>query len=890
MTKARSSRGRPWLAQYGHVPAELRPAHESGLDMFRATVRRDPDAPICFYFEESVSAGAVDRMSDSLASFLAEQGTASGDRVAMYLQNVPEVLVTVVAAWKLGAVVVPCNPMLRGRELKKILVDSGCRAMICHDDLFESVAAPVLRGTAVEVVVTTSPLDLAGQHIPPVLSGVERRAAKGATPLPEIFDRYSAGATHSVTLGPADVALMVYTSGTTGAPKGATNTHGNVVAASSIYEAWLGVGPTDVILGIAPLFHVTGLIGHVGLTLLTGAPLVLSSRFDTEEACRLAEKHGATFTVSAVTAFIALMNSDALGRYDLSSLRKVYTGGAPTPPAVLREWRDRTGSSLQPMYGLTEATSPTHMTPLGQEPPLDPHTGVVSVGVPVPGTDVRVIADDGREAAPGEIGELYISGPQIVPRYWQKPAESAEAFRHGELRTGDVGFMDERGYFYLVDRAKDMIVASGFKVWPREVEDVLYEHPAVREAAVVGVPDPYRGETVMAAVSLKPGSQVTADDIKLFARERMAAYKYPRIVELFDELPKTTSGKILRSELREKSAAQPALAPPSLGVSYAELRSALEARAVIELGVTWRVLGREMISVGSAVNLYQRLERMLATVRADGRFIDREAFLDANHDYHAFLVALADNGHLQRGFDGLGLRALFGELLRSSEATSEQVVLQHERLTDAVAADSVSGATEAILGWAAAAERHVRFTLSGAQHVQAPPLTPVFEVMPAPRGGRSSAALLLEALEAQAALEVGVLRLIQNKQESELLRAVLVAHTPLFPDRGGAEAEMTEARLRAHRALIGAVGNPLLLQVHDSLHLSELLSRTKSVVGQTVAHLLDHGQGLLVALELGDVDGAVEAIDQRLSTARTTLLGKRSPQHRMTNQSVSSHA
>src|SRR6185295_13712420 len=212
------------------------------------------------------------------------------------------------------------------------------------------------------------------------------------------------------------------------------------------------------------------------------------------------------------------------------------------------------------MYGLTEATSPTHMTPHGMVPPVDPKTGVISIGVPVFNTDVRILNDRGTEAAPGEIGELVISGPQIVPRYWRRPKETAVSLRsrevrNCELRTGDVGFMDEAGWFYLVDRAKDMIIASGFKVWPREVEEVLYLHPAVREAAVVGIADAYRGETIKAVVSLKPGHETAAEDIKAFVKERMAAYKYPRIVEVVDDLPKTTSGKIMRRMLKADATA-----------------------------------------------------------------------------------------------------------------------------------------------------------------------------------------------------------------------------------------------------------------------------------------------------------------------------------------------
>ena len=356
-----------------------------------------------------------------------------------------------------------------------------------------------------------------------------------------------------------------------------------------------------------------------------------------------------------------MLNSGAVDKHDLSTLTKVYTGGAPTPVAALEDWYNRTGTRIHPMYGLTEATSPTHMTPMGSVPPVDPATGVVSVGVPVFNTDVRVITEDGTVAAPHEIGELLIAGPQIVPGYWQKPEDTTEAFIDGYLRTGDVGFVDEDGWFYLVDRAKDMIVASGFKVWPREVEEVLYQHPAVLEAAVVGVPDPYRGETVKAYVSLKAGALATADDIKAFARERMAAYKYPRIVEITDEIPKNASGKVLRRLFQGQTTAPPA--DPTPDVRYGDLREAIEARAVLELGVVWMLAGGAQVRAGRAVGLYHRLELMLAQVRADGRYLDRGAFLDANQAYHQYLIDLADNEPLTSAFRRLGLRELFEKAL-----------------------------------------------------------------------------------------------------------------------------------------------------------------------------------------------------------------------------------
>jgi long-chain acyl-CoA synthetase len=557
-----ANQSRRWLDHYRAVPSTIEPSSRTGLEMFRATVLRDRNAVLLHYFDQSLTAGTIDTMSDALAVALQRRDVRRGDRVAMHLQNVPQVLLTVLAAWKCGAVVVPCNPMLRARELRKILVDSAAAVLIGQDDLYAESGEEAADAAGVSHVITTSALDFLapGTRAPGVLAGVHRQRSLGTPDLVTLIERHQHHVPKPVASTGDDAAFMIYTSGTTGEPKAATNTHRNVVFATSLYERWLGLTRHDTILGLAPLSHVTGLIAHATLAMLTGSPLVLFYRFDAEEACRLVERHRATFTVSAVTAFIAMLSSDAMNRYDLSSLTKVYTGGAPTPASVLAEWQTRTGSRLHPMYGLTEATSPTHMTPFGAEPRIDPTTGVMSIGVPVCDTDVRVITEDGRDAAPGETGELRIAGPQIIPGYWNRPAETAASIPGAELRTGDIGFMDEGGWFYLVGRAKEMIVASGFKVWPREVEDVLYLHPAVREAAVVGVPDWYRGETVKAVVSLKPGHTVTPEELQAFARNHIATFKAPRVVEIVEELPKTASGKILRRLLvpAGEDAARPA--------------------------------------------------------------------------------------------------------------------------------------------------------------------------------------------------------------------------------------------------------------------------------------------------------------------------------------------
>jgi long-chain acyl-CoA synthetase len=282
-------------------------------------------------------------------------------------------------------------------------------------------------------------------------------------------------------------------------------------------------------------------------------PIVLSYRFDPEVALDLIERHGVTFTVGSITVFIALMNAPSAADRDATAFHKLVSGGAPIPPSTVEAFEARFGAYIHNIYGLTETTSPSHCVPIGTRAPVDPASGALSVGVPVYGTIVRVVDDRGSEVAPGAVGEFVTEGPQVVPGYWNKPEETEHAIPGGRLHTGDVGFMDEDGWFYLVDRKKDQINAAGYKVWPREVEDVLYSHPAVREAAVVGVPDAYRGETVKAFVSLRPGTTADPDELVAFCRERMAAYKYPRQVEFVDELPKTASGKILRRELRDRA-------------------------------------------------------------------------------------------------------------------------------------------------------------------------------------------------------------------------------------------------------------------------------------------------------------------------------------------------
>ncbi len=459
----------------------------------------------------------LDQASALVAGLLRARGVQPGDRVGIMLPNVPEFAVVYYGTLRAGAVVVPMNPLLKSREVGYYLGDSGAKLMFG----WHGAAAEAHQGAAGAEVIEVDPASFAG------LIGA-------AEPSPEVADR--AG---------DDTAVILYTSGTTGQPKGAELTHASLSTNTEVMKTDLvQLTPDDVIFGGLPLFHSFGQTCTLNTAVASGASLALLPRFDPAQALQIIDGHRATVFAGVPTMFSALLGVPDIASHDVSALRVCVSGGAAMPVEVLREFERVYGCKILEGYGLSE-TSPVASF---NHPDAERKPG--SIGTPIRGVQMRLVDDDGNDVPPGEPGEIAIRGHNVMKGYWQRPAETAAAIPDGWFRTGDIATVDADGYFFIVDRKKDLIIRGGYNVYPREIEEVLYEHPQVAQAAVVGMPHPQLGEEVAAAVALKPGSTVTATELREFVKGQVAAYKYPREVWLFDALPLGPTGKILKREIK----------------------------------------------------------------------------------------------------------------------------------------------------------------------------------------------------------------------------------------------------------------------------------------------------------------------------------------------------
>ncbi|MGW0701137.1 AMP-binding protein [Streptomyces sp. NPDC002867] len=545
----------PWTAQYPERMAEVeRVPDRTTLELLSDAVATAPQGPAVTYLGGTLTYREVDELSDGVAHYLLERGFRPGDRLALYLQNVPQFLLALFGAWKAGGAVVPLNPMYRD-ELAHILTDAEVSAIVCDEQAWTEHVRERATAAGVTTALTASPLDLQTLDDARVFAGLTRQRSEGADDILDVARARAGRRPARPGLTPDDIALISYTSGTSGLPKGATNTHRNLTVNAVLLRLYDEIPPGSPIFALAPLFHITGMVVQLLNAVDLASPLVLAYRFEPGVVIDALKRERPAYMVGPSTAYMALMAHPDFSAEAFTSLRTLNSGGAPLPPAVVERFQEQTGRYIRNGYGLTETSAPCVVVPVGRQAPVDPDSGTLSIGLPLPTAMVRIVDEGGRDLGPNEVGEIAVEGPMVVPAYWNRPEATAESIPNGRLLTGDVGFLDRQGWVYVVDRKKDMINASGFKVWPREVEDVLYRHPAVREAAVVGASDPYRGETVAAFVSLRPGGSVEPEELVAHCREHLAAYKAPRTVSIRDELPKTTSGKILRRELRGKTSA-----------------------------------------------------------------------------------------------------------------------------------------------------------------------------------------------------------------------------------------------------------------------------------------------------------------------------------------------
>jgi len=537
---------KPWLKVYEDhgVDPEVEFFEGSLYEYFANKVEEHRGKTALSFFGNEVPFEHLHALVVKAAASLAAAGVGKGDRVALMLPNCPQYVVGFFATVRLGAVVTQVNPMLVEREIEHILADSGAETMVVLADVYPRVKA-VLPNTGLKNVIVVSfrgePEGLMEGH-----RSFDEFVSTDAPPPPD------------VEIAPAeDPAALQYTGGTTGVSKGATLTHRNLLANVAQAMVFFVEDPAhyannEKIVAALPFFHIYGFTCVMLAGVELGLNQLLVPRFDPQAVLELVRSEKPTMFSGVPTMYMALHASGAdLKEYGFGDIRFYTSGGSAMPVNLQRAFEEKVGRRINEGYGLSEASPVTHFNPVFAE------RVVGSIGIPLPSTDARIadVETGERSLPPGETGELVVSGPQVMKGYWNMPEETEKVLRDGWLHTGDIAKMDEDGYFYIVDRKKDMIIASGYNVYPREIEEVLFEHPDVSEAVAVGVPDEYRGESVAAFVVKRPGSNVTEEEILAFCKERLAPYKAPKSVEFRDELPKSTVGKLLRRVLAEEARA-----------------------------------------------------------------------------------------------------------------------------------------------------------------------------------------------------------------------------------------------------------------------------------------------------------------------------------------------
>jgi long-chain acyl-CoA synthetase len=485
--------------------------------LLSSSAERDPDHVAVRLDDVELTYRQLDGASAHVAGMLKEHGVSRGDRVGIMLPNVPYFPVCYYGVLRAGGVVVPMNVLLKRREVAFYLRDPEAKLLFAWKDFADDATAGAQDAGAECLVVTP---------------GEFEQSVGAAAPEPEIAD-----------VDDSDTAVILYTSGTTGTPKGAELTHANLLRNCSIAAGLFDMGSHSVTLGALPLFHSFGQTCSMNATISAGGTLTLIPRFDPGKALEIIQRDRVNVFQGVPTMYGAMLHHPERDRYDTSTVELCASGGSAMPVELLRGFEEAFDCKVLEGYGLSESS------PVASFNHADRERKAGSIGTPIEGVEMKVVDDDGNDLEQGEVGEIVIRGHNVMKGYWNRPDATEETIRDGWLHTGDMARVDEDGYFFIVDRKKDMIIRGGYNVYPREIEEVLYEHPAVREAAVVGVPDDQLGEEVAAAVALKDGCETTSDELREFVKEQVAAYKYPRKVWFVDDLPKGPTGKILKREI-----------------------------------------------------------------------------------------------------------------------------------------------------------------------------------------------------------------------------------------------------------------------------------------------------------------------------------------------------
>ncbi len=555
---------RPWTAHYDKgVPASIEYPNQPLFHFLEESARKYPDRACTIFKGAVISFKEMNAITDSVAAALVNMGVKKGDRVGIFMPNTPQFVMAYFGILKAGGVVAATNPLYTPPEIADQASDAGIEIMFVMTNFYKTIKAAQPNTKIKKLIVTNLK-----ETLPPILRllftlarekkggfRIEGGLSEGDVWMKDLLVKYQAAPKPNVDIGPDDTALFQYTGGTTGVSKGAVASHRNVVANTLEIKAWFVIledGKETLLMAI-PLFHVYGMVAGMLYAISTGASMVMvPNARDIPDLLENINKYRPTTFPGVPTLYNAINNHPDVkaGKVNLRSIKACISGSAPLLRETKEKFEELSGGKVFEGYGLSEAPTATHCNPLmGVN-----KTG--SIGMPLPDVDCKVISlDDGEtEMLPGEIGELVINSPQVMKGYHNMPTETANSLRKLKdgktwLFTGDIARMDEDGYFYIVDRKKELIKPGGFQVWPREVEEAIAAYPKVLEVGVAGIPDPYRGETVKAWIVLKPGKSATADEIKTFCKERLAAYKVPTHYEFRTELPKTTVGKILRREL-----------------------------------------------------------------------------------------------------------------------------------------------------------------------------------------------------------------------------------------------------------------------------------------------------------------------------------------------------